>query len=490
MAAPRRLLIATAGVLCALGAALSAMPPLHAQQMQTQEQRELAQARENAKWEQANAAKRLEAFLRNEPGPYRCQIFVEWSPRLYAIAASPYAEQNGLRRGDRIKTIGEETVATLDDVKRILSSMPVGVTAVDIVVGRRSRMAERETREVPLSVQCRSDRARWEAKKAALEAMKDGRWNDCDLAMRDVIQEWGTGLTGDIEIRGLCAYYDARLKGRPVGPDDARSLYDWRRAQIAEARYDPGALDRVRGDVLSSANVLRAWNAGNLGEDLESQLKEAAMRARFDPDDDSSHVQGTGVLARPDGTILTAAHVVYRAKRIVVHCPGRKETVARTDALTRGLDLAVIKTGLTGTAYLSLAPSRTTRVGEPIFTIGFPIDAIPGSEPKLTEGTVSALSGMGGETSYMQITVPVQPGNSGGPLVNAQGQIAGIVSASIDDLPFMMATGAVPQNINYAVKADYARPLFAQPSPRPAAASRAEAYERAKGATCRIEVDR
>jgi len=64
-------------------------------------------------------------------------------------------------------------------------------------------------------------------------------------------------------------------------------------------------------------------------------------------------------------------------------------------------------------------------------------------------------------------------------LVNAQGQLVGIVSTSIDDLPFLAATGAVPQNINYAVKADYARPLFEEPAPRPAAASRVEAYERA-----------
>jgi len=488
--APRRLLIITAGMLCALGAAPSAMPAPNAQPLQTQEQRELVQARENAKWEQATAARRLDVFLRDEPSPIRCQIFVEWSPRLYAIAASPSAEQSGVRRGDRIKSVGGESVATLDDVKRVLSSMPAGVTSVDIVVGRRSRMIEGETREVPLSLQCRSDRARWEAKKAALEAMKAGRWNDCALAMRDVSREWGTELTGDLEIRGLCAYYDARLKGRPIGPDDARSLYDWRHAQIAEARYDPGALDRVRGDVLSSANVLRAWNARNLGEDLEAQLKEAALRARHDPDDESGHVQGTGVLARPDGTILTAAHVVYRAKHIVVHCPGRKEVVARTDALTRNLDLAVIKTSLTSTAYLTLAPSRTTRVGEPLFTIGFPISAVLGSEPKLTETSVSALSGMGGETSYLQITVPIQPGNSGGPLVNAQGQIVGIVSAALDDLSLPVATDTAPQNINYAVKADYARPLFEPPAPRPPAASRMEAYERAKGATCRIEVDR
>jgi len=489
MTGPRRLRIGSAMALCALGAVVAVIP-LPAQPLAPPEQRELAQARENAKWEQASAAKRLDAFLRDAPGPVRCQAFVEWSPRLYAVAASPNAEQHGVRRGDRIKVIGEEGVTTLDDVKRIFSSIPAGVTSVEIVVGRASRMAERESREVPLTVPCRSDRARWEAKKNALEAMTAGRWSDCTLAMQDVIQAWGTGLSGDVEIRGLCAYYDARLKGRPIGPDDARSLYDWRRAQIVEARYDPGALDRVRGDVLSSANVLRAWNARNLAEDLEAQLKETALRARYDPDDDSGHVQGAGVLARPDGTILTTAHLVSRAKHIVVHCPGRKETVARPEALARSLDLAVIKTDLGSTAYLSLAASRSTRVGEPLFTIGFPVSAALGSAPRLTEGMVSALSGLGGETSYLQITVPVAPGHSGGPLVNIQGQLVGLVSTSIDDLPSPAATGAVPQNISYAVKGDYARPLFEQPAPRPAAASRMEAYERARGATCRIEVDR
>ena len=191
----------------------------------------------------------------------------------------------------------------------------------------------------------------------------------------------------------------------------------------------------MRGDVLSSANVLRAWNARNLAEDLEAQLKETALRARYDPADDSGHVQGAGVLARPDGTILTAAHLVSRAKHIVVHCPGRKETVARPEALARSLDLAVIKTDLGSTAYLSLASSRATRIGEPLFTIGFPVSAALGSAPRLTEGMVSALSGLGGETSYLQITVPVRarplrraarqhPGSARGPPLDLRSTIS------------------------------------------------------------------
>src|SRR5712691_9707114 len=111
MADLRRMRTVTGAALWALGAILCAPPPLHAQQMQTD--REIAVARENAKWEQANAAKRLETFLKEEPKPHPCQIFVEWSPRLYAIAAGTNAQQNGIRRGDRLKSINAEAVATL-----------------------------------------------------------------------------------------------------------------------------------------------------------------------------------------------------------------------------------------------------------------------------------------------------------------------------------------------------------------------------------------
>jgi len=270
MADLERIRAVTVAALWTLGVILTAAAPLDAQQAQPD--RELAQARENAKWEQATAAKRLETFLKNEPTPHPCQIFVEWRPRLYAIAAGTNAQQNGERRGDRLKSINAEAVATLDDLTRILTGVPPGTTAVNIVVERSLSALAREGRDVQLRVQCRSDKARWEARKEALEAMKDGRWVDCSPGMREVIQEWEVGRTGDVEVRGLCAYYDARLTGRPIGPDDAQSVYDWRLAQILEARYDPGALDRVRGDVLPSANVLRGWNAKDLAEDLELQL--------------------------------------------------------------------------------------------------------------------------------------------------------------------------------------------------------------------------
>lgn len=127
------------------------------------------------------------------------------------------------------------------------------------------------------------------------------------------------------------------------------------------------------------------------------------------------------------------------------------------------------------------------RVGDPVFTIGFPVAPMLGSEPKFTDGSVSSLSGPGGEAMLMQISVPIQPGNSGGPLVSEAGDVVGIVSSTAAIQPFLAATGTLPQNVNWAVKSEYMRPLFDEPEPLPPAAGRRDAIDRALRATCAIE---
>jgi hypothetical protein len=82
--------------------------------------------------------------------------------------------------------------------------------------------------------------------------MTTGRWSDCTLAMHDVIQAWGTGLSGTSRSAGSAPITTRASGPRPIGPDDARSLYDWRRADRRGALRSR-RLDRVRGDVLSSA---------------------------------------------------------------------------------------------------------------------------------------------------------------------------------------------------------------------------------------------
>ncbi|HEV2435157.1 MAG TPA: trypsin-like peptidase domain-containing protein [Verrucomicrobiae bacterium] len=73
----------------------------------------------------------------------------------------------------------------------------------------------------------------------------------------------------------------------------------------------------------------------------------------------------------------------------------------------------------------------------------------------MAKGEIESLSGAGDDPRYFQISVPVQPGNSGGALVDARGNVIGIVSAKLDAGAALAATGALPENVNYAVKSSF-----------------------------------
>ena len=69
---------------------------------------------------------------------------------------------------------------------------------------------------------------------------------------------------------------------------------------------------------------------------------------------------------------------------------------------------------------------------------------------------INSLSGIQGDATFFQISAPIQPGNSGGPLIDRHGNVIGIVTATATVSAFLRETGTLPQNVNWAVKADYA----------------------------------
>ena len=103
-------------------------------------------------------------------------------------------------------------------------------------------------------------------------------------------------------------------------------------------------------------------------------------------------------------------------------------------------------------APLPIAASRTGLLGGTVATVGFPDIGLQGFAPKLAKGEIASLSGAGDDPRYFQISVPVQPGNSGGALVDERGNVIGIVSAKLDASAALAASGALPENVNYAVK--------------------------------------
>jgi S1-C subfamily serine protease len=136
--------------------------------------------------------------------------------------------------------------------------------------------------------------------------------------------------------------------------------------------------------------------------------------------------------------------------------------------------------------FLTLAENGTSTLGQEVFTIGFPVTNILGDKPKYSEGTISALSGLNNDDSWIQVSTPIQPGNSGGPLVNESGQVVGIVTATAAVEKFFAVTGSLPQNINWAIKADYARALIPEASTNTRLSNKQEVIAHTEKSICRV----
>ncbi len=164
---------------------------------------------------------------------------------------------------------------------------------------------------------------------------------------------------------------------------------------------------------------------------------------------------GTG-FALKDNYIVTNYHVVDGAKSICIQgINGNFTNKYNADvvATDKQNDLAIIKVkGVTiPSAIIPYSVKTTTsEVGEEVFVLGYPLTSTMGDEIKLTTGVVSSRSGFQGDVSLYQISAPIQPGNSGGPLFDSKGNVIGIVSAK--------HRGA--ENVNYAIKASYLRNLM------------------------------
>ena len=162
---------------------------------------------------------------------------------------------------------------------------------------------------------------------------------------------------------------------------------------------------------------------------------------------------GTGFFITEDGFFFTNEHVVRDATqiRLVTSAGLISAKVVKLDAAN---DLALLKAE-GQFAALPVAASRGVKLGGTVITVGFPNIGLQGFAPKLAKGEIASLSGAQDDARYFQISVPVQPGNSGGALVDERGNVVGVVSATLSARAALSATGALPENVNYAVKSSY-----------------------------------
>ncbi|MEG6584237.1 S1C family serine protease [Dendrosporobacter sp. 1207_IL3150] len=162
---------------------------------------------------------------------------------------------------------------------------------------------------------------------------------------------------------------------------------------------------------------------------------------------------GSGFFITPD-IVVTSNHVVSGANRIEILYNNQIQLTGIVVASDKESDLALIKvSGLEKVITpLILANSSDIRQGNRIYSVGFPMPSVMGMEVKITEGLISSMSGIQGDPRMYQISAPVQPGNSGGPILNDRAEVVGVVSGSLDAVNLMMKQGIIPQNVNYCIK--------------------------------------
>lgn len=167
---------------------------------------------------------------------------------------------------------------------------------------------------------------------------------------------------------------------------------------------------------------------------------------------------GTGFFVTEDGFLLTNHHVVEGAQSIKVKT-AEGEIQATVIAQEKSTDLALLKVEGTFKA-IPLISSRTVSLGDDVITIGFPQVDVQGFSPKFTKGSISSLAGINDDPKNFQISVPIQPGNSGGPLVDKNGNVVGLVVSRLNALKLLKDKGSLPQNVNYSVKSTFALALL------------------------------
>jgi len=214
------------------------------------------------------------------------------------------------------------------------------------------------------------------------------------------------------------------------------------------------------------------WNSSKTAQSVKQALRLSLLplsifKYQYNPTGinnrtiESSSVEwrgnGSGFFISKSGYIVTNNHVIDGASEIEVEFRYKNEIEgfnAKVIKVDKTNDLAILKIDDSEFSVLSTIPynfkTRSVDVGTEIFALGYPLAlTLMGKDIKFTDGKISSKTGFGGDITTYQIQVPIQPGNSGGPLFDFKGNLIGITSSGINrDLD-------ITENVNYAIKSSY-----------------------------------
>lgn len=268
----------------------------------------------------------------------------------------------------------------------------------------------------------------------------------------------------------------------------------WSTIMLSADRSDIGILNAVAASIsVGPAQPIMFTEGGSIDVAIQKVIavmndgdgqNNAGTDSKPDPDGNQpSSGSGSGIFVSNDGHVLTNFHVIDGCRSIAVD-GSDAEVLSKSDVF----DLAILRTANDTDKAIAVFSERPARLNSDVTVVGYPYaDLLSGLN--VTRGAVSSLKGMGGDPTKMQITAPVQPGNSGGPVISADGKIVGVVvsrlvSNDVDD---------IPQNVNFAVRGEIAKLFLSQNGVEPEVRATGEPLasedlaEQASGFTAFIE---
>jgi uncharacterized protein len=164
---------------------------------------------------------------------------------------------------------------------------------------------------------------------------------------------------------------------------------------------------------------------------------------------------GSSFTINEQGHLLTNQHVVDGCQIVTIHLPSglKKALVVATDDTN---DLALLKTDLEDDNFIPISGTNVSLL-EDVIVAGYPLSGSLSTTVKVTKGVVSSLAGLGNDYSQIQIDAAIQPGNSGGPILNDQGNVVAVTVAALNKEYFLKEQGTIPENTNFGIKSSTAR---------------------------------
>ncbi|GAA5082239.1 hypothetical protein GCM10025759_33510 [Lysobacter panacisoli] len=162
---------------------------------------------------------------------------------------------------------------------------------------------------------------------------------------------------------------------------------------------------------------------------------------------------GTAFFVNKTGQLLTAAHVSRDCTLLEAHQDGTTFAVT-SRAASDLLDIAVLDSGKPRGTAIALRQGNEIVLGESVTSVGFPLQGLLGDSPNVTRGNISASKGLRGSLGMFQFSAPIQPGNSGGPIVSDNGELLGMAVSTLNAVA-LAQLGQIPQNVNFALDATY-----------------------------------